>query len=115
MTTHRPRADARHAHPDPGPDQHWVSRPGLLWCALGRPLWNPLWCPAPSRMKKALVTTQIRARAALSQPSSLLLNFFVMSVEEEIIGSGGRVPSGAGRGRRSAGGRARQTTGKERS
>ncbi|MEV5434376.1 hypothetical protein AB0L29_35270, partial [Streptomyces sp. NPDC052701] len=34
-----------------------------------------------------------------------------MSVEEEIIGFGGRVPPAAGRGRRSAGGRARQVTG----
>jgi hypothetical protein len=58
---------------------------------------------------------QIWARAALSQPSYLLLNFEVMSVEEEIIGFGGRVPLAAGRGRRSAGGRACQTTGKERS
>ncbi|MFJ3339193.1 MobF family relaxase [Streptomyces sp. NPDC086766] len=37
----------------------------------------------------------------------------VMSVEEEIIGSGGRVPTVGGRGRRPAGGRARQTTGRE--
>jgi hypothetical protein len=65
-------------------------------------------------MEKAQVTTQIRPRAALSQPSSLLLDFSVMSVEEEIIESGGRMPSAAGRGRRSAGGRARQTTGRER-
>lgn len=115
MTTHRPPAGARRSRPDHGPDQYRASRPGLLWCALGRPLWNPLWCPAPSRTGNPQVTAQIRARAALSQPSSLLLNFCVMSVVEEIIGSGGRVPSEAGRGRRSAGGRARQTTGRERS
>lgn len=115
MTTHRPLAGARRARPDHGPDQHRASRPGLLWCALGTPLWNPLWCPTPSRTEKAQVTTQIRPRAALSQPSSLLLNFSVMSVEEEIIGSGGRMPSTAGRGRRPAGGRAHQTTGRERS
>ncbi|GGV91766.1 hypothetical protein GCM10010228_82890 [Streptomyces massasporeus] len=115
MTTHRPPADARRTRPDHGPDQHRTSRPGLLQCALGTPLWNPLWCPAPSRMEKAQVTTQIRSRLAPSQLSSLLLNFSVMSVEEEIIGSGGRMPSAAGRGRRSAGGRPRQTTGRERS
>jgi hypothetical protein len=63
-------------------------------------------------MKKAQVTTQIRLRAALSQPSSLLLNFWVMSVGEEIIGSGVRVPLAAGRGRRSAGGRTRTTGGR---
>ncbi|GGY82700.1 hypothetical protein GCM10010363_74210 [Streptomyces omiyaensis] len=115
MTTPRPPAGARHTRPDHGPDQRRVSRLGLLRCALGRPLWNPLWCPAPSRMKKAQVTTQIRPRAASSQPSSLLLNFSVMSVEEEIIGSGGRMPSAAGRGRCSADGRACQTTERERS
>ena len=115
MTTHRPPAGARRARPDHGPDHRRASRSGFLWCALGRPLWNPLWCPAPSRTEKAQVTTQIRPRAALSQPSYLLLNFWVMSVEEEIIGFGGRVPLAAGRGRRSAGGRACQTTGKERS
>ncbi|GGP32188.1 hypothetical protein GCM10010501_74260 [Streptomyces libani subsp. rufus] len=115
MTTHRPPAGARRARPDHGPDQQRASRPGLLRCALGRPLWNPLWCPAPSRTEKYQVSTQIRSHAALSQPSYLLLNFEVMSVEEEIIGSGGRMPSAAGRGRRSASGRACQTTGKERS
>jgi len=115
MTTRRPPAGARRARPDHGPDQHWASRPGLLRCALGTPLWNPLWCPSPSRTEKAQVTTQIRPRAALSQPSSLPLNFSVMSVEEEIIGSGGRMPSAAGRGRRPAGGRAHQMTGRERS
>jgi hypothetical protein len=111
MTTHRPLAGAR---PDHGPDQHRASRPGLLRYALGMPLWDPLWCPAPSRTKNAQVTTPIRPSAALSQPSSLLLNFSVMSVVEEIIGSGGRTPSAAGRGRRPAGGRARWATGRER-
>jgi hypothetical protein len=115
MTTHRPPASARRACPDHGPDQHRASHPGLLRCALGTPLWNPLWCSAPSRMEKAQVTAQIRPRAALSQPSSLLLNFSVMSLEEEIIGSGGRMPSAAGRGRRPVGGCARQTRGRERS
>lgn len=115
MTTHRPPAGARHARPDDGPDQHQARRPGLLRCALGTPLWNPLWYPAPSKTERPQVTVQIRPRAALSQPSSLLLNLCVMSVEEEIIGSGGRMPSAAGRGRRPAGGRARQATGRERS
>lgn len=115
MTTRRPRAGAWRARPDHGPDQQRAGRPGLLWCALGRPLWIPLWCPASSRTVDLQVTTQIRTRAALSRPSSLLLNFSVMSVEEEIIGSGGRMPSAAERGQRSAGGRARQTTGRERS
>lgn len=115
MTTHRPPAGACRARPDHGPGQQQASRSGLLWCALGRPLWNPLWCPAPSRMKKAQITGQIRARAALSQPSSLLLNFSVMSVEEEIIESGGQLLLAAGRGRRQAGGRARQMAGRGRS
>ncbi|TXS71038.1 hypothetical protein EAO76_22155 [Streptomyces sp. sk2.1] len=64
-------------------------------------------------MEKAQVTTQIRAFAALSQPSSLLLNFCVMSVEGEIIGSGGPAPFTAGHGRCPAGGRARQAKGRE--
>jgi hypothetical protein len=115
MTTHRPPAEARRAHPDHRPDQHRASRPGLLRYALGVPLWDPLWCPAPSRTGKPQVTTQIRPPAALSQPSSLPLKLHGMSVVEEIIGSGGRVPSAVGRGRRSAGGRACQTTGRERS
>ena len=115
MTTYRPPAGARRARPDYGPDQYRARRPGLLWCALGTPLWNPLWCPAPSRAEKPQVTTQVRPRAALSPPSSLLLDFCVMSVEEEIIGSGGRMPLAAGRGRRPAGGRARAARGRERS
>lgn len=114
MTAHPPPAGARRAHLTHGPDEHRASWPGLLWCALGTPLWNPLWCPAPSRTENPQVTAQIRPRVAPSQLSSLLLNFSVMSVEEEIIGSGGR-PSAAGRGRRPAGGRARQATGRERS
>jgi hypothetical protein len=113
MTTRRPRAGARRARRDHGPDQHRASDPGLLWCALGTPRWNPLWFPASSRMKEAQVTTQMRPRAALSRPSSFILNSSVMSVEEEIIGSGGRMPSAAGRGRRSAGGRVGLTTGRE--
>lgn len=108
MTTHRLPADARCACLDHGPDQHRASRRGLLRYALGTPLRNPLWCPEPSRTEKPQVTVQIRPRAALSQPSSLLLNLLVMSVEEEITGSGGRTPSAAGRGRRPARGRARQ-------
>lgn len=115
MTTHRPPAGARRARPDHRPDQHRASRPGLLRCALGTLLWNPLWCPASSRTEKTQVTTQIRPRAALSQPSSLPLNFSVMSVEEEIIGSRGRMPSAARRGQHSANGRTRQTTGREHS
>jgi len=99
MTTRRPPAGVRRARPDHGPDQQRASRPGLLWCALGRPLWNPLWCPAPSRTEKAQVSTQILARAALPQPSSLLLNFVVIPVEEEIIEAGGRGPLAAERSR----------------
>ena len=115
MTAHRPPAGTRRTRPDHGPDQHRASRPGFLRCALGTPLWNPLWCLTPSRTEKPQVTAQMRPFAALSQPSSLLLNFVVMSVEEESIGSGGRMPSAAGRARGPAGGRARQTTGRERS
>ncbi len=99
MITRRPPAGARCARPDHGPDQYRASRPGLLRCALGTPLWNPLWCPTPSRTEKAQFTTQIRLLAASSLPSSLLMNSKEMSVEEEIIGSGPRTPSAAGGGR----------------
>lgn len=124
MTTYRPPAGARRARPDHGPDRQRASRPGLLRCALGTPLWDPLWCPAPSRTEKAQVTTQKRPLPALSQPFSLLLSLTKplgsrwgwVSVVEAIIGFRAcMVPSAAGRARRPAGGRARQTTGRERS
>ncbi len=121
MTTHRPPAGAGPARPDHGPDQHRASSPGLLRRALGTPLWNPLWCPAPSRTEKAQVTTQTRPGPALSLPSSLLLSLTKpweiggggVSVVEAIIGFRARlVPSAAGRGRRPAGGRTRTTGGR---
>ncbi len=121
MTTHQPPAGAGPARPDCGPDQHRASRPSLLRCALGTPLWNLLWCPAPSRMEKAQVTTQTLARPALSKPSSLLLSLTKpweiggggVPVVEAIIGFRARlVPSAAGWGRRPAGGRTRTTGGR---
>ncbi|CAK7288527.1 hypothetical protein SGPA1_70116 [Streptomyces misionensis JCM 4497] len=108
MTAHRPAAGPRHAHPD-----HDRASPGtFLVNPLRMLLGDPLWCPAPAGTENLLATRHIRARSASSQPSSLSLPLRWLSVEEEIIGSGGRVPSTAGRGRRRpAGGPSLRTEG----
>lgn len=111
MTAHQPAAGSRYARPDHDPDHERASPGTFLGHPLGMPLGNPLWCPAPGMTENPLATPQIRALAAPSQPSSLSLSLSWLSVEEEIIGSGGRVPSAAGRVRRPAGGRSQRTEG----
>lgn len=88
---HRPGRSPRNADPCRAPRRGLPGRP------LRRVLGNPLWCPAPAAEGKPLVRAGDGAKAAPSQPSSLLL----LSVVEEIIGfRGARTPSPAGRGHR---------------
>lgn len=111
MTAHRPTASPRQVRPDYEADQARAYRGTLLRYPLRKPLGNPLWCPTPSGMVNLLVRPQIRASVASSRPSSLLINVERMSVEEEIVESGGPAPSATG-GRRPAGGRVREREGR---
>lgn len=68
-------------------------RPGRPLRAPRRMHWDrSLWCLTPRGMEKPRVSAVIGANSSRSRPSYLLL----MSVEVEIIGSGGRTPSQAG-------------------